>query len=87
MDHAIGMRADDLGRRVVLKEGSYRVWPLVLEESLREKKLWAHVDGTAVPPPPPRIRATGITAVPAVAGGAPAISTAVEITKEMVDAD
>ena len=60
---------------------------MVLEESLKEKKLWAHVDGTAVYPTPSRIKASGIAAVAGVSGGVPAIAAIVEVTQEMVDAD
>ena len=87
MDQAIGIRADDLGRRILLKEGNYRLWSSVPEESLREKKLRAHVDGTTAHPPPSRIRAPGIAGVPGVAGGAPGVAAVVEVTQEMVDAD
>ena len=85
MDQVIDIRAHDLGRRIVLREGNYRVWSLVLEESLREKKLWAHVDGTAVHPPPPRIRAPGIVGVPRVASGAPAVAALANVTQKMVE--
>ena len=40
----IGIRAKELGRRgIVLREGNYRVWSIVLEQTLWEKKLWVHV--------------------------------------------
>ena len=43
----IGIRADDVGRsRIILREGNYRVWSTILEQTLREKKLWNHVMGT-----------------------------------------
>ena len=47
-----GIRArDDLGRsRIVLKENNYRVWTVILEQALRERKLWGHVMATAVRP-------------------------------------
>ena len=60
----IGIRADDVGRsRIILREGNYRVWSTVLEQTMREKKLWNHVMGTSVPPRAPRTRAPGIAAV------------------------
>ena len=63
---AIGIRADDVGRsRIILREGNYRVWSTVLEQTLREKKLWNHVMGTSVPPLAPRVRAPDIAAVAA----------------------
>ena len=86
---SIGIKADDVGRsRIILREGNYCVWSTVLEQTLREKKLWNHVMGTSVPPPAPRIRAPGIVAVAidpiwmiaAMAGVA-------EITQEQVDSD
>ena len=63
---SIGIRADDVVRnRIILREGNYRVWSTVLEQTLREKKLWNHVMGTSVPPPFPRVRAPGMAAVAA----------------------
>ena len=60
---SIGIRADDVGRsRIILREGTYRVWSTVLEQTLREKKLWNHVMGMSVPPPTPRVRAPKIDA-------------------------
>ena len=86
---SIGIRADDVGRsRIILREGNYRVWSTVLEQTLREKKLWNHVMGTSVPPPAPRTRAPGIAAVAAdptlmIA----AMAGVAEITQEQVDSD
>ena len=86
---SIGIRADDVGRsRIILREGNYRVWPTILEQTLREKKLWNHVMGTSVPPLTPRVRAPGIAAV----GADPILMIAamagkVKITQEEVDAD
>ena len=35
---SIGIRADDVARgRFILREGNYRVWSTVLEQTLREK--------------------------------------------------
>ena len=50
MDVSIGIRADgeDSGytrSRIILKENNYRVWSTVVEQTLREKKLWLHVMG------------------------------------------
>ena len=71
--HTFGIRAEnDLGRRIVLRENNYRVWSTVLEQTLCEKKLWGHVMGTAVPPPPARVIAPGVAAV-AANGVAPGI--------------
>ena len=78
MDSSFGIRADDLGRRgIVLKEGNYRVWSMVIEQQFRESKLWNHILGTTVPPPAPRVRAPGVAAAAVIA----------EITQEQVDAD
>ena len=87
---SIGIRADDVGRgRIIPKEGNYRVWSTVLEQTLREKKLWHHVMGTSVPPPAPRARARGIAA--AVAADPilmiAAMAGVEENTQEQVDAD
>ena len=61
---SIGIKADDVGRsRIILREGNYRVWSTILEQTLREKKLWHHVMGTFVPPPAPRVRTRGIAAI------------------------
>ena len=83
------MRVDDVGRNcIILREGDYRVWSTVLEQSLREKKLWNHVMGTSVQPPTPRVRALGIGAVAAnPILGVAAIVVVAEITQEQVDAD
>ena len=55
---SIGIRADNVVRgRIILREGNHRVWSTVLEQTVREKKLWHHVMGTSVPPPAPRVRA------------------------------
>ena len=84
---SIGMRADDVGR-IILKEGNYRVSSIVLEQSLREKKLWNHVMGTFIPPPAPRVRALGIAAVAADPILVIAVMAAVaEITQKQLDAD
>ena len=78
MDSSFGIRADDLGRRgIVLKEGNYKVWSMVIEQRFRESKLWNHILGIAVPPPAHRVRAPGVAVVVAIA----------EITHEQVDAD
>ena len=85
----IGIRAEELGRKgIVLSEGNHRVWSIVLEQTLRVKKLWVHVLGTAVPPPLVRVRALGIAATAAdpILGKA-AVAAATEITQEQVDAD
>ena len=85
----IGIRAEELGRRgIVLREGNYRVSIIVLEQTLREKKLWVHVLGTAVPTPPVRFRAPGIAAAAAdPILGKVAMAVVAEIIQEQVDAD
>ena len=86
---SIGIRADDVRRnRIILREGNYRVWSTVLEQTLREKKMWHHVMGTSIPSLAPRVRASGIDAVAAdpifmIA----AMAAVVEINQEQVDAD
>ena len=59
MDLTFGIRAtgDDSGSsrpRMILKEKNYRVWANVMEQSLKERKLWGHIMGTAIRPPLPR---------------------------------
>ena len=86
---SIGIKADDVGRgRIILREGNYRVWSTVLEQTLTEKKLWHHVMGTSVPLPTPRVRALGIATVAAdpilmIA----AMAGVAKITQEQVDVD
>ena len=86
---SIGIRADEVGRgRIILREGNYCVWSTVLEQTLREKKLWHHVMGTFVPPPAPRVRALGMAAVavdPILMIAAMAVMA--KITQKQVDAD
>ena len=36
---------------IMLSETTYRVWSTIVEQALKEKKLWAHVVGSAVRPP------------------------------------
>lgn len=36
---------------IMLKKTNYRVWSIVVEQTLREHKLWQRVTGTAVRPP------------------------------------
>ena len=63
---SIGIRANDVGRsRIILREGNYRVWSTVLEQTLRNFFLWNYVMDTSVPSPSPRVRAPGIAAVAA----------------------
>ena len=82
----ISIRADDVGRsRIILKEGNYRIWFIVLEETLREKKMWNHVMGTSVPPPAPRVCAPGIAAV--AVDPTLMIAGVAKTTQEQVDSD
>ena len=86
---SIVIRAEELGRRgIVLREGNYSVWSIVLGHTLRENKLWVHVLGTAVPPPPVRVRAPGIAAAAAdpILDKA-AVAAVAKMTQEQVDAD
>ena len=73
MDVSIGIRADgeDSGyarSRIILKENNYRVWSTVVEQTLREKKLWIHVMGIAVVPPAPRAVSPAIHEIVAADG-------------------
>lgn len=83
----IGIKAKDLCRRLILKEGNYRVWSTMTEQILREEKLWNHVVGIAIHPPPPRVVSPAVAAVAAVPSGAVAVAAVGEVTQEMVDAD
>ena len=70
MDNSNGIRAsDDLGRsRILLKENNYKVWLVILEQALRERKLWGHVMVTAVRPPEARAVVAAVAGAPAAAG-------------------
>ena len=66
---SIGIRANgDLDGyqrpRLVLKDGNYRWWSTVIEQSLREKKVWGHVQGRVAVPGP--ILVLGAGAIPAI---------------------
>ena len=89
MESSFGIRAegDDSGfsgSRIILKENNYRVWFTVLEQSLRDKKLWGHVMGTAVRPPRPRTMEPAVRAI-AAAQGVLAVAGAAEVTQATVD--
>ena len=91
MELTYGIRAtgDDSGTsrpRIILKETNYRVWATVMEQSLKERKLWGHIMGTAIRPPLPR---TVIVAVPAraAAPGVDAVAGVTEVTQGMVNHD
>ena len=89
MESSFGIRAegDDSGfsrSRIILKENIYRVWSTVLEQSLRDKKLWGHVMGTAVRPPRPRAMAPAVRAI-AATQGVLAVAGAAEVTQATVD--
>ena len=99
---AIGIRAsgDDtyLKPRLVLKEGNYRYWSLLIEQLLREKKVWVHVMGTVQVPGPILVLGSGATpavpGVPAIAAAmgvaavnaVPAIAANAGVTQAQVDA-
>ena len=84
--------------RLVLKDGCYRWWSTVMEQGLREKKVWGHVMATLAVPGPTLVLGAGATpAVPAVAtipaamGVAPvlaihAVPANVGVTQAQVDA-
>ena len=89
MDSSNGIRAigDDSGfsrSRIVLKENNYRVWSTVVEQSLRDKKLWGHVMGTAVRPPPPRAMAPAVRTI-AASQGVLAVAGAAEVTHAIAE--
>ena len=99
----IGIRANgDLDGyqrpRLVLKDGNYRWWSTVIEQSLREKKVWGHVQGTVAVPGPILVLGAGATpAIPAVAAilaamgvapvaAIPAVVANLGVTQVQVDA-
>ena len=34
--------------RLILRDGNYRWWSIMLRQMLRDKKVWGHVQGTVV---------------------------------------
>jgi len=90
METSIGIRASGedsgYGRRIILKENNYRVWSAVGKSQLQYLKLWKHIDGTAVRPPPPRVPFRGRSAVPA-SPGVDARAGSDAVTEEMAEAD
>lgn len=85
MDEAYGITAsnDDSGNgrpRIILKESTYCVWSTVVEQVLREKKLWGHVMGTAVTPTTARVVAPAMPAVAATPRVDPVVGVA-EVTQ------
>ena len=62
------------------------MWSTVVEQILREKKLWGHVMGTTIPPPSLRVVALVVSAFAATLG-VNSVVGAPEITQEMVDQD
>ena len=100
---AIGIRANgDLDGyqrpRLVLKDGCYRWWSTVMEQGLREKKVWGHVMATVAVTGPILVLGAGATpavravaAIPAAMGVAPvpaipAVPANVGVTQAQVDA-
>lgn len=85
-----GIRAtsDEIGRSrvILLTETNYRVWSMVTEQTLKEKKLWGHITRTTIPPPPVRVITAAVIAVPA-APGSDAVIGVPAITRAMVDHD
>ena len=85
-----GIRAsDDSGfvkTRIILNEKNYRVWSTLVEQALREKKLWQHIIGTAVRPAVARVLTNAIAAR-AATPGVDAMAGISEITQVMVDYD
>ena len=80
----IGIRAvgdlDDFQRpRLILRDGNYRWWSTVIEQMLRQQKVWGHVQGTVVVPA--AILVLGAGATPAVAA-IPAIVAAMGVAAE-----
>ena len=91
MDVSSGIRApgDDSGSsrpRIILKETNYRVWSSIMEQAMKERKLWGHIQGTAIRPPLPRAVREAVAAQ-AAAPGMDAVAGVTEVTQEMVDSD
>ena len=79
-DSTDGIRADDGYRpRMILKDDNVNVWSTVIESVFREKKVWAHVQGTVLHPGPPLIVGAGfVPAIPAVPA-VPAVQAAMGV--------
>ena len=89
MDSSFGIRVkgDDSGfsrSRITLKENNCRVWSTVLEQKLREKKLFGHVMRTAVRPPLPRAMAPAVRAI-AASQGVLAVASAAEVAQAIAE--
>ena len=84
-------------QRLILKDGNYRWWSTLLEQMLREKKVWGHVQGTVVVPAAVLVLGAGATlavaAVPAIVAamgvaavaGVAAIAANAGVTQVQVD--
>ena len=84
--------------RLILKEGNYRWWSTVIEQMLREKKLWGHVQGTVPVRGPILVLGAGATlvvpALPAIGATmgvatdpeAPTVAANADVTQALVDA-
>ena len=89
MDPSYGIRAtrDDSGYtrpQIVLKETNYRIWSIVVEQIMREKKLRQHAMGIVIRPFSPRVITLAVVAI-AAAPEVDVVTGAAEITQEMVD--
>lgn len=68
---SIGIRADEFGYRsrvITLTDDNYRVWSTLIEQVLREKKLWSHVARATLPPPHVRVVTAAMITVAATPG-------------------
>ena len=89
----IGIRAngdpDGFHRpRLILNDGNYRWWRIVLKQMLREKKIWGHVQGKVVEPGPIFTLGAGATpATPAVPAIVAAMGVAVLLCVVVVPAN
>ena len=85
---ANGIRADEAGRPriIMLTESNYRVWSMVTEQNLRERKAWGHITRTALLPAPIRVMTAAVIAVPA-APGSDAVVGVPAVTRAMVEHD
>ena len=81
-----GIRAEEAGRPrvIVLTEENHRVWLNVIEQLLRQNRIWGHVTRTAIHPEPAKSVTAAVIAVAAVPGS-DAVAGVPAITRAMVD--
>ena len=65
--------------KIILEGKNDRVWSTLVEQTLREKKLWLHITGMAIVRPAPRVASLAIHEVVAP-DGVLTVASAIELT-------